>query len=92
MCRNKIKNVLRKNLISYIIIFSAASLFFSCKSAPEPAPAPKPVKFQTYYVRKGDTLTAIANRFGTTVQQIADDNNIKNVNLIYVAQPLKIRC
>lgn len=54
--------------------------------------APKPVKFQTYYVRKGDTLTAIANRFGTTVQQIAADNNIKNVNLIYVAQPLKIRC
>lgn len=56
------------------------------------ATAPKPVKFQTYYVRKGDNLTVIARRFGTTVQQIVADNNIKNPNLIYVAQPLKIRC
>ena len=61
-------------------------------TAPAEKPAPKPVRFQTYYVRKGDTLTAIAKRFGTTVQQIVADNNIKNPNLIYVAQALKIRC
>lgn len=73
----------------YAQIITGAGLNHNTKAA---APAPKPVKFQTYYVRKGDTLTAIANRFGTTVQQIATDNNIKNVNLIYVAQSLKIRC
>lgn len=61
-------------------------------TAAKPEPAPKPVEFQTYYVRRGDTLSGIARRFGTTVQQIAADNNIKNVNLIYVAQALKIRC
>lgn len=73
----------------YEQIITGAGLNHTTKKAPA---APKPVKFQTYYVRKGDTLTAIANRFGTTIQQIAADNNIKNVNLIYVAQPLKIRC
>lgn len=74
----------------YEQIITGAGLNHTTKAAV--ATAPKPVKFQTYYVRKGDTLTAIANRFGTTIQQIAADNNIKNVNLIYVAQPLKIRC
>ncbi len=74
----------------YEQIITGAGLNHTTKAAEKPAP--KPVKFQTYFVRKGDTLTAIANRFGTTVQQIAADNNIKNVNLIYVAQPLKIRC
>jgi len=74
----------------YEQIITGAGLNHTAKAAA--APAPQPVKFQTYYVRKGDTLTAIANRFGTSVQQIATDNNIKNVNLIYVAQPLKIRC
>lgn len=73
----------------YAQIITAAELNHTTKPV---TAAPKPVKFQTYYVRKGDTLTAIANRFGTTVQQIAADNNIKNVNLIYVAQALKIRC
>lgn len=74
----------------YEQIITGAGLNHTTKAAV--ATAPNPVKFQTYYVRKGDTLTAIANRFGTTIQQIAADNNIKNVNLIYVAQPLKIRC
>lgn len=75
----------------YAQIITGAKLNHT-KTAAATKPVVKPVKFQTYYVRKGDTLSAIARRFGTTVQQIAADNNIKNVNLIYVAQPLKIRC
>lgn len=74
----------------YEQIITGAGLNHTTKAAEKPAP--KPVKFQTYYVRKGDTLTAIANRFGTTIQQIVADNNIKNPDLIYVAQALKIRC
>lgn len=58
----------------------------------EQIPAPQPVKFQTYYVRSGDCLSVIADRFGTTVQQLVEDNNIQNPDLIYVAQALKIRC
>ena len=41
-------------------------------------------------VVKGDTLSAIAKKYGTTVNAIAKLNNIKNVNLIYVGQVLII--
>jgi polysaccharide deacetylase family sporulation protein PdaB len=44
----------------------------------------------TYVVKAGDTLWAIANRFGVTINQIAAANNITNVNLIRVGQVLII--
>ena len=44
----------------------------------------------TYVVKAGDTLYAIALKYGTTVQKIADANHITNVNLIYVGQVLII--
>ena len=43
-----------------------------------------------YTVKRGDTLSAIAKKYGTTVKAIAAENGIKNVNLIYVGQKLKI--
>ena len=43
-----------------------------------------------YKVQSGDTLSALAKRFGTTVDKLAKDNNIKNVNCIFVGQELKI--
>lgn len=44
----------------------------------------------TYTVKKNDTLTAIAAKYGTTVNKLASANNIKNKNLIYVGQKLII--
>ena len=44
----------------------------------------------TYTVKRGDTLSQIAAKYGTTVKAIAAENGIKNVNLIYVGQKLKI--
>lgn len=45
---------------------------------------------KTYYtVRRGDTLSRIASRYGVTVQQIVDWNDIQNPNLIYPGQKLK---
>ena len=43
-----------------------------------------------YIVKSGDTLSAIAQRYNTTYQKIAQDNNIENPNLIYPNQKLKI--
>lgn len=43
-----------------------------------------------YIVVRGDTLGAIAAKFGTTYQAIAAKNNIANPNLIYPGQVLKI--
>ena len=44
-----------------------------------------------YIVKKGDCLCNIAKKFNTTVEKIAKDNNITNVDLIYVNQKLIIR-
>ena len=44
-----------------------------------------------YIVKPGDTLNKLALRFGTSVNQIARDNGIRNVNLIFVGQRLLIR-
>lgn len=43
-----------------------------------------------YTVRRGDTLSAIARKYSTTVNAIAGLNGIQNPNLIYVGQILKI--
>lgn len=43
-----------------------------------------------YVVKSGDTLSEIAEKYNTTYQKIAKDNNISNPNLIYPNQKLKI--
>lgn len=43
-----------------------------------------------YIVQRGDTLNQIANEFGTTAIAIAKENNIRNINLIFVGQRLII--
>ena len=45
----------------------------------------------TYKVVKGDTLTKIAKKYGTTINKLKTLNNIKNANLIYVGQILIIK-
>lgn len=47
-------------------------------------------KYVTYTVTKGDTLSGIAAKYGTTYQKIAKDNNIANPNVIFPGQTLKI--
>lgn len=48
-------------------------------------------KTVTYTVKSGDTLSAIAKKYGTTYQKIAKDNNIANPDKIYVGQKLIIK-
>lgn len=44
-----------------------------------------------YTVVRGDTLTAIARKYGTTVNQLVEWNGIKNPNLIYVGQRFRVK-
>lgn len=44
-----------------------------------------------YTVKSGDTLSAIASKYGTTYQAIAKLNGISNPNLIYAGQRLRIK-
>lgn len=43
-----------------------------------------------YVIQSGDTLSAIARKFGTTVQALVDANNIADANLIYTGDTLVI--
>ena len=49
------------------------------------------IKEEIYIVKKGDCLCNIAKKFKTTVNKIASDNGITNIDLIYVGQKLIIR-
>jgi len=61
------------------------------KPTPQPAPEPTPATdYIEYTVVKGDTLGAIAARYGTTYQKIAELSGILNPNVINVGQKLKI--
>ncbi len=44
----------------------------------------------THKIQSGDTLTSIAKKYNTTVDEIASLNSIKNKNLIYTGDVLKI--
>ena len=44
-----------------------------------------------YIVKSGDTLSAIAKKYGTTVAQLVKWNGIKNPNLIYVNQKIRVK-
>lgn len=60
-------------------------------AAPTTAATPQPsASFRTYRVRSGDTLGAIASRFGTTVKAISALNGITDPSRLQVGQLLLI--
>jgi lysozyme len=63
----------------------------SASAASPAAPAPKAPAAATYTVKAGDTLSAIAAKYGTSYQELAKLNGIKDPNKIYPGQVLKIR-
>lgn len=58
---------------------------------PQPGIEPPPDQEETYLVRPGDTLSAIATRFGSSVEAIVNANpEIRDPNLVRVGQRLTI--
>jgi len=47
-------------------------------------------KKKTYKIKKGDTLSEIAEKNNTTVKALAEKNNIKDPNKIYAGNSLKL--
>ena len=46
---------------------------------------------ETYVVKSGDTLSGIAQLYGTTWQHLAEINNLRDPNLIYPGEVINIR-
>lgn len=46
---------------------------------------------QYYTIQSGDTLSEIAQKYGTTVKQLQNWNGIANANLIYVGQKIRVK-
>lgn len=61
------------------------------KTKPKTKPKATAKKETVYTVKKGDTLSAIAKKYKTTVKKLVKDNNIKNADLIYTGQKIKIK-
>jgi LysM repeat protein len=63
-------------------------------AAPTAAPPPRPTsaapEFRTHTIRPGDTLSAIAARYNTTVAAIVNLNDLNNANSLRVGEELLI--
>ena len=65
---------------------------------PVPTPSPDPERnlppyrttSETYYVKSNDTLGTIANNFGVSIQAIAQENQLTDINLLSIGQELII--
>lgn len=55
-----------------------------------PAKQPEAASGTVYVVKKGDTLSGIAAKYGTTYQKLAQINGISNPNIIHVGQQIKL--
>lgn len=67
---------------------SAIQAIVNQKLAKKPASKPS----SAYYtVKKGDTLSAIAKKYGTTYQKLAKLNGIANPNKIYAGQKIRVK-
>ncbi len=59
--------------------------------SPTPTPAPStPTEGRTHVVSFGQTVATIARLYGVTISDIANANQLLNINLIYVGQVLNI--
>lgn len=62
------------------------------KPKPKPAPKPKPgAKIRWITIGRGDTLSELARRYGTSVGTLQKLNSIKNPNLIYAGKRLRVK-
>ncbi|MBO4861483.1 MAG: LysM peptidoglycan-binding domain-containing protein [Firmicutes bacterium] len=79
------------NIANPNLIYVGQKLIVGYKN-PEPQPPTPPEPEKVYYtVKRGDNLSKIAKKYGTTVAQLVAWNNIANPNLIYTGQVLRVK-
>jgi len=78
------------SLAAPIAVASPSSEPSPSVSAPSVGPSLSPAATRTYRVRKGDTLLAIAARFGTTARAIMTANGITRPDALRIGQVLTV--
>ncbi len=58
--------------------------------AVEPTPTLDPANQQIYVIEAGDSLSSVASRFGTTLDEIVEANSLTDPNVVYIGQRLII--
>jgi LysM repeat protein len=76
-------------LILVIVTLAGAQVALA-NNTEQPSPAVSQASGTVYVVRRGDSLGAIAARFGVSVSAIVRANGIRNPNLIFAGQRLVI--
>lgn len=82
------KDIMQVNGLSSDLIKPGQELILPSKNE---QPSNKPQKFKDYTVVSGDNLTKISRIFGVDLNNIIQDNYIKNPNNLKIGQRLKIR-
>lgn len=78
-------------LVDYpTLIKKAGKNGYTKSTVTTPSKAPTTVK-KYYTVKTGDNLTKIAEKYGTTVNQLVKWNKIENKNLIHPGQKLRVK-
>jgi LysM repeat protein len=80
---NQIKNI-------KIIYVGQHIIVPGCTNPQPPQPPPPPQQVRIHVVQRGETLSQIAKKYGHTTAYLAYCNGIRNPNLIYVGQRLRI--
>lgn len=79
---------LDQGFIDYPSVIRKAGLNHLDGTSPQPQPPAQ--DYISYVVQQGDTLSGIAQRYGTTYQALASLNSISNPNLIYAGQTIRV--
>ena len=89
-------HILKKRLLigfllaAAVVVIQITTPSFGLVAEAAHVPASAVTCARYYRVRPGDTLSAIARRFGVSQRQLARANRIRNPNLIYIGQSLCI--
>lgn len=75
-----------------VVLSNGAKAAGSVPAVPAASAAPAPDKSPVLHVvKKGDTLYAIAKKYGTSVNSLVQLNGIANPNRIYVGQKIRVK-
>jgi LysM repeat protein len=79
------------NISNPNLIYAGQVIKLSGSAAAAAAPQPQPPAPEYYVIKPGDALSKIAAKFGTSQAQLQAWNNIKNANVIYAGQKIRVK-